>query len=103
MIVRAPNLAFGDLCAQAREVTASDKPGNLLCFQRRIFVVEIENDRIGFAAVHAWMSQQVVVGEELASVAIPQAPLTCLLQVNGPVQPIVLASVGATTLSAIAP
>jgi len=66
-------------------------------------VIEVENNRVGLTTIDTRMSQEVVVCEELAGLSIPHAPLARLLQICRPVKPIVLAPIGTTTITAIAP
>jgi len=85
VIVRASDLALRDLLCQPGQVLPPDEPRNLLRFRGRVDVIEIEDDRVGLAAINAGMSHQVVVREELARAPIAHAPLACLPQVCGPV------------------
>ena len=57
VIVRAPDFAFCDLCGQADQIASTDKPRNCVLLHGRVDVVELEDPRIGFAAVNTWMSQ----------------------------------------------
>jgi len=103
VIVRAPNFAFGDLRRKSLEVLATNEPRDFLNLGGRVSVVEIEDNRVGLAAVDTRMSQQVVVCEQLASAPISDASLSSTLRICRSIQPIVFSPVDPTTITAIAP
>ena len=61
--IRASNVAFRDLELHCRPGTLTDKSGDRRSLQRRISMIELENDWIAFIAVNAGMTEKVV--EEL--------------------------------------
>jgi hypothetical protein len=69
VVVGATHLAFGDLGGESREVAATDEPGDILRLVCSIPVIEVQNQWVSLTAVDAGMSQQMPVGQLLASIA----------------------------------
>ena len=69
MAVRAANVAFCDLQLNDRPGALTDHPGDRLTLQRRVAMIELQNDRIGLAAVDARMADQIV--EDLLAAFFP--------------------------------
>jgi len=65
-------------------------------------VIEVEYDGIAFTTVDAGMRQQIVVCEQLASISVPQMPLSSALSVRTQISPVVFSAIRATTVPTIA-
>jgi hypothetical protein len=80
-----------------------DQPPDLSPFRSRIAVVELEDDRIRFAAIDAWVYREVI-GDELA-IALPvdRRPHLGPGDVRSGVLPVVLLAVFAAARSAVGP
>jgi hypothetical protein len=69
MAVRASDIALRDLQLNNRPRALTDHPGDGLALQRRIAMIELQNDRIGLTAVNARMGDQIV--EYLLTALLP--------------------------------
>jgi hypothetical protein len=89
--VRAANVAFCDLELNDRPGALTDHPGDRLSLQRRVAMIELQNDRINLAAVDAGVGDQIV--EDLLAAFFPIGlPLRSrALQIRRTISSVVLA------------
>lgn len=101
MAVAAADIALLDLGPQHRECAGVDEAAYLGELRFRVAVIELENDRVSLAAVHAWMRGQVR-GDEFAVARSIDGPLSVSAgPVRGGIPPVVLPAVFAAARLAI--
>jgi hypothetical protein len=101
VIVRAPDLALGDLSCQPDQIASANEPRNFSYLRGRVDVVEIENNRVALPAVDARVGHQVVIGVELAGISIAHAPLASSFLICIAIKRVMLTTIDSTAIGAV--
>src|SRR5438477_8056290 len=101
MAVSAAHVALVDLGPENQCVAGVNEPTNSGQFQRRVAMIELQNDWIGLSAIDAWMSRQVLGDDCAIPRAVAGAAISRAIEVVRDVLSVVLFPVLATARPAV--
>jgi hypothetical protein len=99
--VRATYVAFRDLRDDYRPGLSDNEECHFLTFGCTIAMVELERDDVHFAAVHTWMSPQILLDKAPILISAPSNPIDLAGDVLGTIPEVMVPAISRMTRPAV--